>query len=177
MEWKIDESIREKVLKFKGDYERLFSEMTDPMGNLSEEVIVYLKQNNLWGDQEAILNVICVLPGCHFRHYLYSHYYKITDKPDEIITNPECKVWKVDREILLKIQSAAEEYEERENCLRQMRDAFEKEIFQYLQETGLWDNAEALVEMRLLLPTCLIQHKLDERWYELYQKENGADGN
>lgn len=47
MEWEIDESIREKVLKFKGDYQRLFSEMTDPMGNLSEEVIAYLKQNNL----------------------------------------------------------------------------------------------------------------------------------
>ena len=36
MDWKIDESVREKVLKFKADYEQLFQEMAGPMKSWRE---------------------------------------------------------------------------------------------------------------------------------------------
>lgn len=113
MGWKTDETIRNKAQKFKEDYSRLFDERHESMKRIVDVVVPYMKQEHLWEDREAILNVICVLPSCHFRFYMYSHYYEITDKPHEIITNPDCGVWKVDREILLKIQDFADDYEEK----------------------------------------------------------------
>lgn len=117
MEWKTDGTARKKALKFKEDYERLFQEMTGSMESLAGEVVGYLKRENLRDDQEAVLNVISVLPGCWFR--LYSRYYEIVGKPHKVVTNPECKVWKADREILRKAQDFAEDYEEkRSGCCR-----------------------------------------------------------
>lgn len=173
MDWKIDESVREKVLKFKEDYELLFQEMTGPMKKLAGEVIEYLQQKELWEDPEAILNVIGVLPGCYFRFTLYRQYYEIKDKADGSAADLNCKVRKVDREILRRVQDAAEDYEEKEGRLRQMQKEAEKLILGYLKETGLWDDLEAIQEMRCCLPICVLQHKLDERWYELWVGENG----
>lgn len=173
MDWKIDESFRKKALKFKNDYYCLFDEMEKPMEKLAGEVVWYLKQGGLWNDQDAVLNVICVLPGCHFRYFLYSHYYEITDKPHEIITQPECKVWKVDREMLLKIERISDGYEEKQKQLQQMESGAEKEILDYLNGTGLWDHAEAVHEMRCCLPICLLRSKLDERYYELQDAKRG----
>lgn len=173
MDWKIDESVREKVLKFKADYEQLFQEMAGPMKKLAGEVIEHLQQKKLWEDPEAILNVISVLPGCYFRFTLYRQYYEIKDKADGSTADLNYKVRKVDREILRKVQDAAEDYEEKEGRLRQMQKEAEKLILGYLKETGLWDDLEAIQEMRCCLPICVLQHKLDERWYELWVGENG----
>ncbi len=131
MEWKIDGTARKKALKFKEDYERLFQEMTGSMESLAGEVVGCLKQENLWDDQEAVLNVISVLPGCWFRSRLYSRYYEIADKPHKVVTNPECKVWKADREILRKAQDFAEDYEEKEKRLLQMEEDADKELTDY----------------------------------------------
>lgn len=173
MDWKIDESVREKVLKFKEDYELLFQEMAGSMKKLAGEVIEYLQQKELWEDPEAILNVIGVLPGCYFRFTLYRQYYEIKDKADGSAADLNCKVRKVDQEILRRVQDAAEDYEEKEGRLRQMQKKAEKLILGYLKETGLWDDLEAIQEMRCCLPICVLQHKLDERWYELWVGENG----
>lgn len=173
MDWKIDESVREKVLKFKADYEQLFQEMAGPMKKLAGEVIEHLQQKKLWEDPEAILNVISVLPGCYFRFTLYRQYYEIKDKADGSAADLNCKVRKVDQEILRKVQDAAEDYEEKEGRLRKMQKEAEKLILGYLKETGLWDDLEAIQEMRCCLPICVLQHKLDERWYELWVGENG----
>lgn len=174
MQWRIDKTVREKALKFKEDYEKLFEDMRVPIRQLSGEVNQYLEWEDLWNDQEAILNVISVLPpGCHYYRYLYSHYYEITDKSDEIIANFECKVWKVDGDLLAKIQNIAEEYEENEKRLRRMHKKAEKEIMEYLESTGLWDDLEAVHEMRCCLPLCLLQDNLNKRYYELFMKENG----
>lgn len=173
MDWKIDESVREKVLKFKADYEQLFQEMAGLMKKLAGEVIEHLQQKKLWEDPEAILNVISVLPGCYFRFTLYRQYYEIKDKADGSTADLNYKVRKVDREILRKVQDNAEDYEEKEGRLRQMQKEAEKLILGYLKETGLWDDLEAIQEMRCCLPICVLQHKLDERWYELWVGENG----
>lgn len=175
MEWKTDETIRKKAQKFKEDYNSLFDERHESMKGIVDVVVPYMKREHLWEDLEAILNVICVLPSCHFRVYMYSHYYEITGKPHEIITNPDCGVWKVDREILLKIQDFADDYEEKELRLRQMERSAKKEIMTYLEETGLWNDLQAVHEMRCCLPICLLQHNLNERYYELLMAENGMD--
>lgn len=176
MGWKTNETIRNKAQKFKEDYSRLFDERHESMKRIVDVVVPYMKQEHLWEDREAILNVICVLPGCHFRFYMYSHYYEITDKPHEIITNPDCGVWKVDREILLKIQDFADDYEEKELSLQRMEDSAKKEIITYLEETGLWNDLQAVHEIRCCLPICLLQSKLDDRYRELFMKESGVDG-
>lgn len=175
MEWKTDGTARKKALKFKEDYERLFQEMTGSMESLAGEVVGYLKRENLWDDQEAVLNVISVLPGCWFRFRLYSRYYEIADKPHKVVTNPECKVWKADREILRKVQDFAEDYEEKEKRLLQMEADAEKELTDYLKRTGLWDDWEAVHEMRCCLPICLVREKLDGRYYELWNKKKNSD--
>ncbi|MDO4308426.1 MAG: hypothetical protein Q4C77_16525 [Eubacteriales bacterium] len=174
MQWRIDKTVREKALKFKADYEKLFEDMSVPMQQLASEVNQYLKRENLWNDQEAILNVIRVLPpGSYYGWRLFTHYYRITDKPDVIISNFECEVWKVDRDVLMKIQNVAEEYEKNEKHLRRMHKKAEQEIMEYLKSTGLWDDLEAVHEMRCCLPLCLLQDNLNKRYYELFMKENG----
>lgn len=77
MQWRIDRTVREKALKFKADYEKLFEDMRVPMRQLSGEVTQYLKRENLWNDLEAVHEMRCCLPLCLLQDNLNRRYYEL----------------------------------------------------------------------------------------------------
>ena len=87
-------------------------------------------------------------------------------------TELEYRKWKIGGETSEKIQKFAVIYRKREKCLRKMESDAEAECIGYLKKSGVWDDLEAVHEMRCCLPICLLRHKLDERYYELFMKEN-----
>lgn len=171
-EYRIEESARKRALKFKEDYERHFEKNSKRMRKIAKETEAYLAREHLQDDTDATLNIISILPSCHYRIYLYGRYHELVKKAGRTDTELEYRKWKIGGETSEKIQKFAVIYRKREKCLRKMESDAEAECIGYLKKSGLWDDLEAVHEMRCCLPICLLRHKLDERYYELFMKEN-----
>lgn len=163
----IDAKTRKKALKFKGEYEGLFKEMSGIMHRRADVVNAYMDGAGLWKDPEAILDPIDTLPGCMYRYILWSRYYEAGGSEEK----PQNRARKVDQRILEENRQIAAEYREKEKRLKRMEEAAEKEFMQYLRENGLWDDLEAVHEMRCCLPQCYFRKKVEDRYSELLREE------
>ena len=95
-------------------------------------------------DTDATLNIISILPSCHYRIYLYGRYHELVKKAGRTDTELEYRKWKIGGETSEKIQKFAVIYRKREKCLRKMESDAEAECIGYLKKSGLWDDLEAV---------------------------------
>lgn len=174
MDWIIDERTREKILNFKKDYEQAFEKELKQLESISETARQYISQRNQWKDAEALLDWISILPSCIFRMNLFSRYHEVAGDKEIDFEALDTRCPKIEKEIRLKAETIRKDSMKGCKCRREMEKAAEKEFFGYLKDSGLWENEEAVHELRCLLPICTLQYKLDERSYELRHKKETA---
>ena len=114
-EYRIEESARKRALKFKEAYERHFEKNSKRMRKIAKETEAYLEREHLQDDTDATLNIISILPSCHYRIYLYGRYHELVKKAGRTDTELEYRKWKIGGETSEKIQKFAVIYRKREN--------------------------------------------------------------
>lgn len=171
MDWIIDERTRKEILNFKKAYERVFEKELKQSESISETARQYISQRNQWKDEEALLDWISILPSCLFRMNLFARYHEVAGDKEIDFEALDTRCPKIEKEIILRAEAIRKDSMKGCKRRREMEKAAEKEFFGYLKDAGLWENEEAIHELRCLLPICTLQHKLDERSYELLHKK------
>lgn len=137
---------------------------------LKQEVIKYLDENELWKDEETILNISHHLPNSGMYQELTHALYNILESGEDKQSGIEQSNLTPEMIETLKIMRRA--YNRNFEKASRVEEKMRKHINRYMDEHNLWKNQKAIIEVIEVLPAGYLRFKFYKTYYDLEDKKS-----